>query len=185
MSSIRDVAVSPDGEHIVVVGMGGQVAVFRVLVGAPPGDWKYVLLDVGRRGVSNVSFFPGGRFFAASGNDLAVQLWDAQTHQQILALKGHSHAVLQVRFSPNGRKLASTDGRAIFIWDLFDGEQCVPLRRSGQGEKYDEIIKKVAYSEVAVTMEREPYIRDDYEPYDHRDDPRITRPSQRPKEDGK
>lgn len=163
-SPVADVVVSPDGECLVVATRGGPIAVFRVAMETDPSDWKYVLLDAGRRGVNNVSFFPQGRFFAASGNDNTVQLWDTQTREQVLALKGHSSSVKWVCFSPDGRKLASTDYRDVLVWDLFDGELCIPLVKSSHGEKYDKVVEKLVYSEVAVTTEPEKNTYEGYEP---------------------
>ena len=67
-------------------------------------------------------------------------------------------------FSPDGRKLASTDYRDVLVWDLFDGELCIPLVKSSHGEKYDKVVEKLVYSEVAVTTEPEKNTYEGYEP---------------------
>jgi WD40 repeat protein len=46
-----------------------------------------------------------------------VKVWEAQTGQELLALKGHRHPVFSVVFSPDGQRLASASEDAIKIWD--------------------------------------------------------------------
>jgi WD40 repeat protein len=66
-------------------------------------------------GVNSVSFSPGGKRIVG-GNLLGeVKVWDAQTGQEPLTLKGHSgwvHSgwVDSVSFSPDGKRIVSGGG---------------------------------------------------------------------------
>ena len=40
-------------------------------------------------------------------NDRQVRIWDVHTGQEVLALDGHTDAVMSLAFSPDGRRLAS------------------------------------------------------------------------------
>ena len=50
-------------------------------------------------------------------------MWDAQTGQEVLTLKGHTGDVNSVAFSPDGKRIASAaagDG-TVKVWDAADG----------------------------------------------------------------
>ncbi len=62
---------------------------------------------------------PGQRVIATSAEDGVVKLWDKVSGQLITTLYGHYGGVTTIKFSPDGKQLAtgSYDGRVI-IWDL-------------------------------------------------------------------
>src|SRR5262249_35357012 len=55
---------------------------------------------------------------ATASNDQSVKIWDAESGRELLTLRGHSHVVLCVTFSPDDHLLASgsidTTAR---VWD--------------------------------------------------------------------
>jgi WD40 repeat protein len=47
------------------------------------------------------------------------KVWDAQTGQETLTLKGHSGSVTSVSFSPDGKRIVSGSGDdTLKVWDL-------------------------------------------------------------------
>ena len=115
--AFSSLAFSPDGSTLALGGGGaGQgIVQFRdVATGQVrrdlqgfPGNW-----------VHTVAFAPDGRTVAAGGNSNEIQLWDAETGQAQVSLKGHTNRVTSVTFSPDGKTLASGswDG-TVRLWD--------------------------------------------------------------------
>jgi WD40 repeat protein len=58
-----------------------------------------------------------------------VKVWDAQTGQEVLALKGHTRGVSSVAFSPDGKRIASASGGG----EVKDGQ----LRSWGEVKVWD------------------------------------------------
>jgi WD40 repeat protein len=81
-----------------------------------------------------VAFSPDGRRVASGGLDQAVKLWDAQTGQEVLTLRGHLDHVYCLAFSADGRQLASGSmDNTVRIWDASPPEPeptpgCLTLR---------------------------------------------------------
>jgi tetratricopeptide (TPR) repeat protein len=57
-----------------------------------------------------------------------VTVWNAETGQETLALKGHVNDVVSVVFSPDGTRLASaTEGGTLKLWDAVTGQDTLTL----------------------------------------------------------
>ena len=71
------------------------------------------------------SAWPSGRV-----TDDTVKVWDAQTGQELLTLKGHTAAVMSVAFSPDGKRLATRwlRDRTVKVWDAQTGQEALTLK---------------------------------------------------------
>jgi len=47
-----------------------------------------------------------------------VTMWDATSGQKTLTLNGHTRYVTSVAFSPDGKRLASSAGAEVKVWDV-------------------------------------------------------------------
>src|SRR5262249_55295271 len=61
--------------------------------------------------------------------DHTLQLWDARAHLLLHTLEGHKLALAAVAFAPDGRTLASGDGRTIKLWHTVTGREMLTLYR--------------------------------------------------------
>jgi WD40 repeat protein len=82
-------------------------------------------------GVTSLAVSGDGRLIASVGADKTVRLWDAASGRQVAAFAGHDQEVRCIRvnaaspclgFSPDGRKLAVAEARAVVLWDLDAGK---------------------------------------------------------------
>ena len=56
-------------------------------------------------------------------------MWDAETGQETLTLKGHTGDVRSVAFSPDGKRLASASGDGtVKVWDAATGQEILTSR---------------------------------------------------------
>jgi WD40 repeat protein len=86
--------------------------------------------------VFGVAFAPGGARLATAGGDGTVRLWDTETGQESLVLKGHRFAsgvafapAFGVAFAPDGERLASGDGDGtVWLWDAKTGREVLGLK---------------------------------------------------------
>ena len=58
-----------------------------------------------------------------------MKVWDAQTGQELLTLKGHTGWVTSVAFSPDGKRLASAlADKTVKVWDAQTGQKPLTLK---------------------------------------------------------
>jgi WD40 repeat protein len=85
--------------------------------------------------VNSVAFSPDGKRLASASDGTwdrtkkayvggEVKVWDAQTGQELLSLKGHTGAVGSVAFSPDGKRLAGGST----VWDAQTGQELLTIQ---------------------------------------------------------
>src|SRR5262249_997533 len=70
-----------------------------------------------------------GTRLASASADHTVRVWDMQTGQEIINLKGHSGGIHHVSFSHDGRRLASAGDGTVRVWDAQIGENPITIKR--------------------------------------------------------
>ena len=88
-----------------------------------------------------VDFSPDGKRIVACGLGRDIIVYDAETRQPVLTLKGHTDDVVSVKYSPNGRYIASGGvDHALILWDALTGEL---IRKNTEHTDY---VRDVAFS---------------------------------------
>jgi hypothetical protein len=81
-----------------------------------------------------VVFSPDGKRLVSGSYDNTLKVWDAQTAQDTLTLKGHNNWVLSVAFSPDGKRLVSGSGDGtVKVWDAQTGQDTLTLKGHTKG----------------------------------------------------
>jgi WD40 repeat protein len=120
----RTVAISPDGRYLAIGRDEPDVAVCDLSRGGQDR-----LLGIPVEMTSDLKFSPDGRTLAVSSHrSREIILWDIETGQPRMTLRGHSSPVMAMAFAPDGQSLASAawPDRVVVLWDLDTGR---PRRR--------------------------------------------------------
>ncbi len=124
---MRASAWSPDMRYLAMGGDDRVVLLFNV------SDWSLSRVLYGHRAsVLTLDFSPDGKYLASgSGTDKvemnnandenAVFIWDIESSSVFRELRGHRDGVLEVRWSPDGRRLVSaSDDKTARVWNTSD-----------------------------------------------------------------
>jgi WD40 repeat protein len=117
----NDVAFSPDGKYLAMSGAG-----LRVIEVAGGKELFNVRSDAVQ--TTSLCWSPDGKIIATGGMDSVIKFWDAATGKQLGAAAGHTKPIQVVRFSPDGRWLASgaQNDPTIRLWPVVKTDVAQP-----------------------------------------------------------
>jgi len=132
-STIRDVAVSNNGAHL--------------LIGQGDGKVEHITLATGRRleflghqeKINAVDMLPNGRIAISGSNDFVAYVWDTLSGQVIYRFN-HPSRVTMVALDPKGRYAFTADSKkSANIWDLKTGKLVSKLNYFNRQEVFSAV----------------------------------------------
>lgn len=104
----------PNGDWLAFSGSDGMI---RVWTG---GARENIIRVMGHTGpVRSIQWSPDGKLLATAGLDGRLLIWKAEDWSCLYSLSGRSH----IQWSPNGVRIAVTDGKTVRIWDVSTGQE--------------------------------------------------------------
>ena len=148
-SAVNDLVWSPNGMRIASCSYDTTVQVWDAASG------NTLLTYRGHSGpVWSVAYSPDGKRIASAGGEInlnqgshdhTVRVWDATTQQLIFTYNGHSDAVLKMKWSPDGTRIASASyDNSVQVWDATTGRTLVTYR--GYSSEMPGWISDIAWS---------------------------------------
>jgi WD40 repeat protein/serine/threonine protein kinase len=142
---IEELAFDRTGRRLFSVTVGGKLQTWNAATGALEGQRKLPICEELFSPAVIAAFSPGGGRLAARAREDArlVRAWDVATGRETVTFRGHTLPVLAVRFSSDGRYLATCacdlgrDDRPheIKVWEGATGKLLAVL--AGHGQLYN------------------------------------------------
>jgi WD40 repeat protein len=149
--NIKSIEISPDAQFLVVAALDGSAKLWRLKDNSAKADpaqpfksHPIAPLPHGSNITQSV-FSPNGQWVATASNDGTAKLWSASTGKllrtfeqkksnpsgllhvsNLLArpVQDAAQPVVQMRFSPNGKILVTTDpSNRVWLWDIASGQR--------------------------------------------------------------
>lgn len=147
---LQEGKVPDDADVLLIAGPTAQFAqseVDSIAEYLNQGGALFLLSDPGTGGgslglgVLGIDYSPDGTRIATAGADGTARVWDAQTGEELVVLRGHASDVMDVTFSPDGDRLvtAGRDG-TVRVWDASSGDEIATL------EGQTDLVSRVAFS---------------------------------------
>jgi WD40 repeat protein len=102
-----------------------------------------------------VAFSPDGQHLSTVDSaSKAVQVWDATTGKARVTLRGHASLLTAQAYSPDGRRLASSDFRGVVkLWDVLGAPEALDLSTGPPANQVQQIAFSSRSNRVAAVVQ--------------------------------
>ncbi|MCC5878425.1 MAG: PQQ-binding-like beta-propeller repeat protein [Idiomarina sp.] len=128
-STIRDVAVSNRGQHIVIGRADGVIVLYE------PATGRRLEFFGHSERINSVDISPNGRFVLSGGDDHKALVWQAESAQVVHEFAADGR-VARVRFNPDGSSAFVASAQTASIWHLTTGELISELRHRSRHKSF-------------------------------------------------
>jgi WD40 repeat protein len=137
-------AFSPDGRRVVTASWDNTARIWDV------GSAQQIAVLTGQEAVrtdfeslqslTGAAFSPDSRRVVTASVDGTARIWNVETHEQIVVLRGHLGRVTAAEFSPDGRHvLTASEDKTARLWEAETGNHVAAL-------KHDDAVCSAAFS---------------------------------------
>lgn len=122
---VEALGISRDGRKLAAGDSAGHIVIWSVDESGKLIEEPLRRLELGSR-QRVVAMSPDGNSVAAAGDNGKILVWNLEGNQPPVELKGHDGAVNTLKFSDDGRRLASgSDDRTAKLWSIADARELV------------------------------------------------------------
>jgi WD40 repeat protein len=120
---VTHLAFSPDSSALAIGHTGGRISIWYPASDRPTASQKLV------GELSSLAWSPDGGQLALAGENRTIRICDPVSGQELQTLIGHKRLITALAYSPDGRTLASADGRTIKLWHAATGREMLTIHR--------------------------------------------------------
>lgn len=116
-SNVMCLSYNQDGTRMVSAGLDFLICVWDMV------NHRQLMALPAVESVWSVHFSPDGKQFVTGGNTSNVRVWNTETGEVVLTMKGHEGSVESVLFSPDGNRIFSCGAdNTIKVWNAKTGD---------------------------------------------------------------
>jgi len=114
--TVQALVFAPDGGLLASGGLDHALRLWR------PATGDVRVFETSGAGVDQLIFTPDGRSLIANTGRIIIRVWDVETLEDRMVLRGHTERVRALALSPDGgRLLSASDDATLRLWDLATG----------------------------------------------------------------
>lgn len=124
-SLIHSICESPDGKKLLAISDSPDIKVLHLEAALENFQTQYVTsLHAHDNRVTCAAWSRHPFMFASASVNGAIKIWNSKNFECTLEIAGHTSSILDVKFLPDGQRLASiSSDKSLAIWNVTTGEQ--------------------------------------------------------------
>ncbi len=149
----KTIRFSPDGKRLISAGDGKMVQIWDAAISAASAETVNPAANASAwdkttgaaDSAAALRFSPDGKRLASISTarksdgeyvKAALKIWDTENGKELITLEGHDDDLYSVRFSPDGRRIATVgedNGKdMVKVWDVASGRQLLAIKEMNQ-----------------------------------------------------